>query len=60
MLPDIGLMVGLYIITKMLVLIKDNNSKLVKVFAVITILVAIIGSLDLFLVGTSGKFAGLK
>lgn len=51
MLPDIGIMVGLYIITRMLYLVKKNDSVLVRIFAVITIIAAVLCTLDLLLRG---------
>ncbi|WP_244828462.1 hypothetical protein [Caballeronia sp. TF1N1] len=48
MIPDIGLMVGLYIITRMIVLVVDKGQKSVsRLFAAGTILVALICIVDL-------------
>lgn len=51
MLPDIGIMVGCYIITRMTSMITRDETKIVKVFSGITIIVAIVMTLDLALRG---------
>ncbi len=56
MLPDIGLMVGVYIITRMISFLSRKQERaepiVVKVFAVITIAISVIVILDLLLRGT--------
>jgi len=56
MIPDIGIMVGLYVITRMLSLLfrKDARAEsvAVKIFAVITILATILSLGDLLTRGT--------
>lgn len=55
MIPDIGLMVGLYIITRMIVIICDKNqATLPKVFSAVTILVALVCIVDLLNKGSAG------
>lgn len=51
MLPDIGLMIGFYIITRMLSLFKNDKSVVIRIFSIITIIIAIICTLDLFCTG---------
>ncbi len=51
MLPDIGIMVGCYIITRMTSMISKEETKAVKIFSGITIAVAIIMTLDLAMRG---------
>lgn len=57
MVAEIGIMIGIYIVTRMLSYLtrskEMHESIIVKVFAVITILVTIIVVADLFLRGTS-------
>lgn len=57
MIPDIGLMVGLYIITRMIsfLLRKETRAEntVVKVFAVITIIITAICIVDLLSHGMS-------
>lgn len=56
MIPDIGLMVGTYIITRMLQIIMKRDPKenaIVVVLAVVTILATILGLLDLLTRGSS-------
>lgn len=57
MIPDIGLMVGFYIITRMLIFLKGEDSGLARFFGVVTIFVTVFCMLDLF---RSGVPAGLK
>jgi len=56
MIPTIGIMIGFYIVTRMISLLlrKDARAEhiLVKVFAIITILVNLICVADLMLSGT--------
>jgi hypothetical protein len=55
MLPEIGMMVGCYIITKLVWICGQENSKgIVKVFSAITIFVSIVVMVDLMFRGTSG------
>ena len=56
MIPDIGLMIGAYIVTRMLqvVLNEAKQSTAVVVFAVLTLVVAALGIGDLLLRGTTG------
>lgn len=49
MIPEIGVMIGCYIITKMLSLYAKKESKTVKTFCGITVIVAILCSLDLII-----------
>jgi hypothetical protein len=57
MIPDIGLMIGLYIITRMISFLSRKETRaeniIVKSFAVITIIVTVISIIDLFSHGTS-------
>lgn len=54
MIPDIGLMIGLYIITRMIVVIVDSGQRSVsRLFAGGTILVALICIVDLMSKGGS-------
>ncbi|MDR5801171.1 hypothetical protein [Caballeronia sp. LZ001] len=54
MIPDIGLMVGLYIITRMIALISDKAQHTAsRLFAAGTILVALICIVDLMSKGGS-------
>jgi hypothetical protein len=48
MIPDIGLMVAAYIVTRMVrILASQSETRVAQVFAVVTILVAIVVSIDL-------------
>jgi len=62
MIPDIGLMIGLYIITRMISFLTRKKERkeniVVLIFACITILVSIVAVTDLFLRGTD--FESLK
>ena len=62
MIPDIGLMIGLYIITRMISFLTRKKERkeniVVLIFACITILVSIVAMADLFLKGTD--FESLK
>lgn len=52
MLPDIGIIVGAYVITRMWVLMGDSTGKIVpRILAGITILVTIVCILDLISTG---------
>jgi cytochrome b561 len=54
MLPDIGLMIAAYIVTRMVALLgqpRPQANPVAKVFAAITILVAVVCALDLVLRG---------
>lgn len=54
MIPDIGTMIGLYIITRMIALLSKPESKtFTKVMAWITIGVTIISVIDLFSKGSA-------
>ena len=59
MIPDIGLMIGLYIITRMISFLTRKKERkeniVVLIFACITILVSIVVMTDLFLRGTDFK-----
>lgn len=63
MIPDIGVMIGVYIITRMLSFLTRREpraeSLLVKVFAAITILVTLLMILDLLIRGTAQTPGGL-
>lgn len=60
MIPAIGLMVGFYIITRMLDLLSGDKKIWVKVFGVITILVTLVSLIDLLNAGShvGGGFGG--
>lgn len=62
MIPDIGLMIGLYIITRMISLLTRRKERkehiIVLIFACITIFVSIVAMTDLFLKGAD--FESLK
>jgi hypothetical protein len=47
MIPTIGTMIGAYIITRMLDLLSSDKKTIIKVFGVITILVTLLGIIDL-------------
>lgn len=51
MIQIIGLMVGAYIFTKMTELLFGASSVISKVFAVITLLIAVLGILGLIITG---------
>ena len=57
MIPDIGLIVGFYVLTRMVSFVTRKESRvestLVKIMAVITILVTLTCLVDLFLHGTT-------
>jgi len=62
MIPEIGVMVGLYIVTRMLQLVTDKAATgTVKVFGAITALVAALVMADLLVRGatTAQQFEGL-
>lgn len=49
MIPDIGVMIGMYIITKMVVLIFDKTKSLApRILSGVTIIAALISIADLF------------
>ena len=57
MIPDIGLMVGTYIVTRMLEIVLRRDSKdsyVLVAFAIFTILIAVVGVADLLLRGSTG------
>lgn len=54
MIPDIGVMIGAYIFTRMFALARTSNDRVVQAFAILTLLVAFIGMADLVLRGTVG------
>jgi hypothetical protein len=55
LLKNIGIMIGVYIITRMVSFLTRKNEKaeslVVKIFAIITIIVTIIVILNMYLVG---------
>jgi len=55
LLKNIGIMIGIYIITRMVSFLTRKNEKaeslVVKIFAIITIIVTIIVILNMYLVG---------
>lgn len=54
MIPDIGLMIGLYIVTRMIVIMFDKSHRTApKIFSGITILVALFCLIDLMSRGSS-------
>ena len=63
MIPDIGLIIGFYVITRMISFITREEARtesiFVKVMAVITILVAIVCMVDLVAHGTTQMPKGL-
>lgn len=63
MIPDIGLMIGFYIITRMISFLTRKEpmaeNLVVKVFAVITLFVTMIALLDLLLRGTTSGMGGM-
>jgi hypothetical protein len=62
-IPDIGLMIGFYIITRMISFLTRKEpmaeNLVVKVFAVITLFVTMIALLDLLLRGTTSGMGGM-
>lgn len=52
MIPAIGLMIGAYIITRMLELLSGDKKLWVKGFGVITILVTLVSLIDLLNAGS--------
>lgn len=53
MIPTIGIIIGFYVITKMVDIISNKNSSLIaKAFTAPTIVVSVIGILDLFMADT--------
>lgn len=60
MIPTIGIMIGAYIFTRMAELLGSKEAGIVvKIFAVITLLVAVVGTLVLMFSGSSLP-AGLR
>ncbi len=65
MIPDLGLMIGAYVVTRMILLLSRKDEQaggaLVKVTAVGTILIVIVCLVDLLTAGaqTSRAFEGL-
>jgi glycopeptide antibiotics resistance protein len=54
MIPAIGIMVGAYIITRMMeILAKAESKNVTKVFSVVTILVTLVSVVDLLNAGSS-------
>ncbi len=57
MIPDIGVMIGAYIITRMISFLTRKEQRaesfIVKVLAVITIIVTVVVIIDLFSKGTN-------
>jgi hypothetical protein len=63
MRPDIGLMIAAYIVTQMVLLLgqpRPQAHPVAQVFAVITILVALVCALDLALRGVPGNIPTLR
>lgn len=55
MIPEIGIMVGLYIVTRMLTLVLNSRESIsVRLFAALTAIVAAVVMGDLFVTGTTG------
>jgi hypothetical protein len=52
MIPAIGAMIGIYIITRMLEMLSKQRPMPVKVFGVITILVTLVAVVDIFNAGS--------
>lgn len=63
MIPDIGLMIGFYIIARMISFLTRQDPRAesitVKIFAVITILVAVVCMMDLVMHGTTPMPGGV-
>ena len=59
MIPIIGIIIGAYVFTRMLSFLIRNGDReepiLVKIFAVITAIIAFIGVIDLIMTGTPIK-----
>lgn len=53
MIPTIGVMMAAYIFTRMVELLASEGKTIVKVFAVITLLIACVGAVDLLNSGSS-------
>lgn len=55
MIPDIGVIIGFYVVTRMFALLqkKENSTTLVKVFAILTIVVTVIATLSLITASAS-------
>jgi hypothetical protein len=54
MIPEIGVMIGLYILTRMLVLVIDKaQAGSVRIFAAITLIVSALVMADLLVRGTA-------
>jgi hypothetical protein len=52
MIPDIGIMIGAYIVTRMIEVLKTpNTTRVVRASAITTLIVAVVMSLDLLLRG---------
>jgi heme/copper-type cytochrome/quinol oxidase subunit 4 len=55
MIPTIGVMIGAYIFTRMFEIFVDENQNLgTKIFAIVTLAIAVIGSIMLILNGATG------
>lgn len=52
MIPDIGLMIGAYIFTRMADLANSSSSKMIRVFAALTMVVTVLVVLDLLMRGS--------
>lgn len=52
MIPALGVMIGFYIITRMLEASSRTNKKHIIVFTYITILVAVLGMIDILNAGS--------
>ena len=52
MIPDIGLMIGAYISTRMADLTNSSSSKVIRVFAALTMVVTVLVVFDLLMRGS--------
>ena len=59
MIPALSLMIGMYIITRMLeILLKDDTNTFVKVIGLITVVITLISLFDILIKGASVSTAG--
>jgi hypothetical protein len=58
MIPALGLMIGCYIISRMIEMISSDKKTVVKVFSCVTILVTLVSMVDILNAGT--RVAGLS
>jgi hypothetical protein len=56
MIPTIGTIIGAYIITRMLDLLASDKKTVIKVFGAITILITLVGIVDLLNAGSRAAF----